>query len=125
MILIIIYCVKKGVWKLCSCFYLSFLSPSVGCKILRLFCRMEELIPILLQYVRSRQKPGGYVVWIAHNARCFDVPFLINELRRCSYSVPSNWLFIDTLPLAREVMKSGGISSFVFCLLVFFFQVLY
>ncbi|CAH9122156.1 unnamed protein product [Cuscuta epithymum] len=70
--------------------------------------RMEDLIPILLQYVRSRQKPGGYVVWIAHNARSFDVPFLINEFSRCRYSIPSNWLFIDTLPLARKVMKSAG-----------------
>lgn len=69
---------------------------------------MEDLIPILLQYVRSRQKAGGYVVWIAHNARTFDVPFLISELRRCSYSIPSNWLFIDTLPLAREAMKKYG-----------------
>ncbi|XP_019179319.1 PREDICTED: exonuclease DPD1, chloroplastic/mitochondrial isoform X2 [Ipomoea nil] len=73
--------------------------------------RMEDLIPILLQYVRSRQKPGGYVVWIAHNARTFDVPFLISELRRCSYSIPSNWLFIDTLPLAREAMKKYGGGS--------------
>lgn len=37
--------------------------------------RMEELIPILLQYIRSRQKPGGYVLLVAHNARTFDVPF--------------------------------------------------
>ncbi|CAN4108868.1 unnamed protein product [Withania somnifera] len=70
--------------------------------------RMGDLIPILLRYVGSRQKPGGYVVLVAHNARCFDVPFLIKEFSRCSFDIPSNWLFIDTLPLAREVMKSGG-----------------
>lgn len=68
--------------------------------------RMEELIPILLQYIQSRQHPGGYVVLVAHNGRCFDVPFLINEFNRCSYEIPSNWLFLDTLPLAREVRKS-------------------
>lgn len=50
-------------------------------------------------------------MWIAHNARTFDVPFLISELRRCSYSIPSNWLFIDTLPLAREAMKKYGGGS--------------
>lgn len=67
--------------------------------------RMEDLVPILLQYVRSRHKPGGYVLWIGHNARSFDVPFIINELRRCSMEVPPNWLFADTLPLARELRK--------------------
>ncbi|KAL3382002.1 hypothetical protein AABB24_001873 [Solanum stoloniferum] len=70
--------------------------------------RMGDLIPILLRYVGSRQKPGGYVVLVAHNARGFDVPFLIKEFGRCSFDIPSNWLFVDTLPLAREVMKSGG-----------------
>ncbi|KAA8536777.1 hypothetical protein F0562_029255 [Nyssa sinensis] len=70
--------------------------------------RMKDLIPILLQYVRSRQKPGGNVVLIAHNARCFDVPFLIKEFSRCSVEVPPDWLFVDTLPLARELMKLGG-----------------
>lgn len=69
--------------------------------------RMEELIPILLQYVKSRQKPEGYVLWIAHNGRNFDVPFLRNEFSRCYTGVPENWLFVDTMPLARELMKSG------------------
>lgn len=75
------------------------------------FCRMEELIPILLQYVKSRQKPGGFVVLIAHNARNFDVPFLIEEFSRCSYEIPPDWLFVDTLPLAREAMKSKGFKG--------------
>ncbi|XP_059440633.1 exonuclease DPD1, chloroplastic/mitochondrial isoform X3 [Corylus avellana] len=70
--------------------------------------RMEDLIPLLLQYVRSREKPDGYVLWVAHNARTFDVPFLIKEFSRCSTEVPPNWLFVDTRPLAREVMKSKG-----------------
>ncbi|KAJ9185972.1 hypothetical protein P3X46_005538 [Hevea brasiliensis] len=70
--------------------------------------RMEELIPILLEYIRSRQKPGGYVLLVAHNARTFDVPFLTNEFNRCGVDIPSNWLFVDTVPLAREWMKSEG-----------------
>lgn len=70
---------------------------------------MEELIPILLQYVQSRQKPRGYVLLVGHNARTFDVPFIINEFSRCSIEIPPNWLFADTLPLARELMKSGGL----------------
>ncbi|XVF41809.1 hypothetical protein PTKIN_Ptkin01aG0310300 [Pterospermum kingtungense] len=72
--------------------------------------RMEELIPILLQFVKSRQKPGGYVLWGGHNSFAFDLPFLINEFSRCSYEIPSNWLFLDTLSLARELIKSGGLS---------------
>lgn len=70
--------------------------------------RMEQLIPILLQYIQSRQIPGGDVVLVAHNARTFDVPFLKREFSRCSYEIPSDWLFIDTLPLARALMKSKG-----------------
>lgn len=69
---------------------------------------MQDLVPILFRYVQSREKPGGYVLWVAHNARCFDVPFIINEFRRCSTAIPSNWLFVDTLPLARQLMKSEG-----------------
>lgn len=80
-------------------------------------CRMKELIPILLQYVVSRQKPRGYVMWVAHNARSFDAPFLIKEFSRCSVEIPPNWLFMDTLPLAREVVKSGGL--FLFYLSIF------
>lgn len=71
---------------------------------------MKELIPILLQYIKSRQKPGGHVILVAHNARTFDVPFLVNEFSRCSFEIPPDWLFVDTLPLSREAMKSGGLS---------------
>ncbi|KAI4295207.1 hypothetical protein MLD38_040585 [Melastoma candidum] len=72
--------------------------------------RMQELIPIMLQYIRSRQKPGGYVLLIAHNARAFDVPFLLNEFERCSIEIPSNWRFLDTLLLARELVKAQGLK---------------
>ncbi|KAG7603597.1 Exonuclease DPD1, chloroplastic/mitochondrial [Arabidopsis thaliana] len=68
--------------------------------------RMEELIPIFLRYVESRQKPGGYVMLVAHNGKSFDFQFLINEFNRCSYEIPHNWLLLDSLPLARENMKS-------------------
>ncbi|XP_057718778.1 exonuclease DPD1, chloroplastic/mitochondrial [Arachis stenosperma] len=73
--------------------------------------RMEELIPILLQFVRSRQKPRGYVLWVAHNGRAFDFPFIMNEFRRHSTEIPPNWLFVDTLLLARELMKARGTKS--------------
>lgn len=71
---------------------------------------MRELIPILLQYIESRQVHGEQVLLAAHNARRFDVPFLIEAFRRCSFDIPHDLLFLDTLPLAREVMKSYGKS---------------
>ena len=46
----------------------------------------------------------------AHNARSFDVPFLRSEFTRCKAEFPSNWFFVDTLTLAREMMKSKGLS---------------
>lgn len=70
--------------------------------------RFKELVPILLQYVRSRQMSGKPVVWVAHNGRRFDVPFFIKEFQRCSEEVPADWLFVDTLPLARQLVKPDG-----------------
>lgn len=69
---------------------------------------MKELIPILLQFIKSRQKPDGYVLLVAHNARTFDVPFLLKEFSRCSVDIPLNWLFFDNILLARQLMKSTG-----------------
>ncbi|XP_057792158.1 exonuclease DPD1, chloroplastic/mitochondrial [Salvia miltiorrhiza] len=73
--------------------------------------RMKDFIPVLLQYVRSRQLPGGVVVLVSHNGTSFDVPFLKREFSRCSYEIPTDWLFLDTLPLARTVMKTKGTKS--------------
>ncbi|ONI28147.1 hypothetical protein PRUPE_1G126500 [Prunus persica] len=70
--------------------------------------RMAELIPILVEYIKSRQVPGGHVILAAHNARCFDVPFLLKEFSCCSFDVPPDWLFLDTLALARELRKLHG-----------------
>ncbi|GAV91053.1 RNase_T domain-containing protein [Cephalotus follicularis] len=70
--------------------------------------RMVDLIPILVRYIESRLMPGELPLFVAHNARRFDVPFLIKEFSRCKIDIPSNWLFLDTLPLARELMKLNG-----------------
>ncbi|OEL20343.1 Pentatricopeptide repeat-containing protein [Dichanthelium oligosanthes] len=70
--------------------------------------RFGELIPILLQYVSSRQMDGKPVLWVAHNGRSFDVPFLIFEFRRCKAEMPGDWLFVDTLPIARQLVDSSG-----------------
>lgn len=76
---------------------------------LLLLNRMQDLIPIMLKFVESRKLDGKPVVFIAHNGRKFDVPFFIREFRRCSFEIPSDWLFVDTLPLARKLVKPDGI----------------
>lgn len=70
--------------------------------------RWKDLAPILVLYVKSRQKAGGPVIWVAHNCRRFDARFLVKEFNRCSLKIPSDWVFVDTLPLARQVMKLNG-----------------
>uniref|UniRef100_A0A0D9W9Q5 Exonuclease domain-containing protein n=1 Tax=Leersia perrieri TaxID=77586 RepID=A0A0D9W9Q5_9ORYZ len=69
--------------------------------------RFSEVIPALLAFVRSRQAPGKPILWVAHNAR-FDVWFLAQEFDRCSAQIPADWLFLDTLSLARKLLKEDG-----------------
>ena len=57
------------------------------------------------------------VVFIAHNGRRFDIPFIISEFERCSVEIPSNWLFLDTLPIARQLAKEDGNLLYSCCLL--------
>lgn len=70
--------------------------------------RWKDLAPILLHFVRSRQIDGGPVLLVAHNGRSFDVPFIVKEFGRCSIEIPPYWLFLDTIPLARQLVKSDG-----------------
>ncbi|XXG54014.1 hypothetical protein AAC387_Pa03g1998 [Persea americana] len=70
--------------------------------------RWKDLAPILLHFVRSRQIDGGPVLLVAHNGRCFDVPFIVKEFGRCSIEIPPDWLFLDTVPLARQLVKPDG-----------------
>uniref|UniRef100_A0A0A9DQF6 Exonuclease domain-containing protein n=1 Tax=Arundo donax TaxID=35708 RepID=A0A0A9DQF6_ARUDO len=68
--------------------------------------RFSDVLPTLLAYVRSRQAPGKPVLWVAHNAKNFDVPFLAQEFARCSAEIPADWFFVDSLSLARKLVKS-------------------
>jgi DNA polymerase III epsilon subunit-like protein len=80
--------------------------------------RFRDVLPILLAYVRSRQAPGKPVLWIAHNAKQFDVPFLNLEFDRCSAQVPADWLFVDSLLLAKKLKKIDGMSSYIWVPLI-------
>ncbi|XBJ04611.1 hypothetical protein VPH35_023519 [Triticum aestivum] len=73
-----------------------------------LVCRPDvpsDVLPLLLALVRSRQTPGKPVIWVAHNVKQFDGPFLDQEFDRCSAQMPEDWLFVDTLCLARKLPK--------------------
>lgn len=71
---------------------------------------MEELIPILLQFVKSRQKPGGYVMWCAHNGFAFDLPFLIDLLGHTWFHplMLQGWLVMETPWTLIEMGKEAS-----------------
>ncbi|MCO5552032.1 hypothetical protein L7F22_005541 [Adiantum nelumboides] len=70
--------------------------------------RWKDVAPVLTQFVESKRISGGPVFLVAHNGKRFDVPFLMKEFERCSLEVPSWWQFVDSVPIAREVMKAKG-----------------
>ncbi|KAJ0980615.1 hypothetical protein J5N97_008870 [Dioscorea zingiberensis] len=70
--------------------------------------RFKEMVPKFLKFVNDRRMDRKQVLLVAHNARKFDVPFLVKEFQRYSMEVPSNWLFLDTLPLAQKLVKQDG-----------------
>ncbi|XP_062226806.1 exonuclease DPD1, chloroplastic/mitochondrial-like [Phragmites australis] len=85
-------------------------ASAVNCISTDLVCRPDiprfsDVLPVLLAYVRSRQAPGKPVLWVAHNAKQFDAPFLVQEFDRCSAQIPTDWLFVDSLSLARKLVK--------------------
>ena len=84
---------------------------------------MEDVIPRLFEWV-ERQEPDKPVIWLAHNGKTFDFPFLIREMKRCGFDTPDRWRFFDTLTLARRLVDSNGTSlfSFLFFSFLSFFQ---
>lgn len=65
--------------------------------------RFGDVLPLLLAFVQSRQTPGKPVIWVAHRAKAFDAPFLAREFDRCSVQMPTDWLFVDSVCLARKL----------------------
>jgi DNA polymerase III alpha subunit (gram-positive type) len=50
-------------------------------------------------------------VLIAHNGKRFDVPFLAMEFKRVGLVMPTNWYFLDTLYLARNLISKDDLPS--------------
>ena len=67
------------------------------------------MIPRLFEWV-ERQEPDKPVIWLAHNGKTFDFPFLIREMKRCGFDIPDRWRFFDTLTLSRRLVDSNGTS---------------
>uniref|UniRef100_A0A0E0KCN1 Exonuclease domain-containing protein n=1 Tax=Oryza punctata TaxID=4537 RepID=A0A0E0KCN1_ORYPU len=86
--------------------YVHGISSSMVCK--PDIPRFREFIPVLLQYVLSRQMADKPVLWVAHNGRNFDVPFLMYEFQRSKIEMPGDWLFVDTRPIAKQLIDSDG-----------------
>eukprot|EP00850_Spirogloea_muscicola_P004031 SM000017S02771 [mRNA] locus=s17:117648:119531:- [translate_table: standard] len=69
--------------------------------------RWDVVARALVAFVNFRQVGDAPVVLAAHNAKTFDVPFLVQECRRVGVDIPSSGLFLDTFSLAREALRSG------------------
>ena len=64
-----------------------------------------EVMTAFIDFVEGRRKGFEPVILVAHNARRFDVPFIMKESRACSIDVPSHWYFVDTIDLAKTMLK--------------------
>jgi DNA polymerase III alpha subunit (gram-positive type) len=45
-------------------------------------------------------------ILVAHNGRRFDFPFLISHMAAAGLAMPSGWLALDSLELARQFLPS-------------------
>ncbi|XP_024402182.1 uncharacterized protein [Physcomitrium patens] len=64
-----------------------------------------EVMTAFVDFVESRRIGNSDVILVAHNGRRFDVPFIMKECYECSMEIPSHWYFIDTIDLAKAMLK--------------------
>lgn len=57
-----------------------------------------------MQFIKENSKSGETPVLVAHNGNVFDNRMLTAEFKRAGLSVPANWQWLDTLPLAKELL---------------------
>ena len=62
------------------------------------FC---QAMPLMIDFIQRTCPPGKQPVLIAHNGNPYDFRLLTSECLRAGLEVPSDWLTLDTLPLAR------------------------
>ena len=56
---------------------------------------------LMIDFIQRTCPPGKQPVLIAHNGNNYDFKLLTSECLRAGLEVPSDWLTLDTLPLAR------------------------
>ena len=76
----------------------------MACKIILPFCLCRQAAADLVEFVSKGTKPGAVAVLIAHNGNIFDNRMLTAEFKRCGMAVPQTWQWMDSLPLARELL---------------------
>ena len=67
-----------------------------------LACR--QVAADLVQFVKKCSKPGEIAVLVSHNGKNFDNRMLTAEFKRSGNTVPPSWHWLDTLPLARQLL---------------------
>ena len=56
---------------------------------------------MLLDYIDRQCHGAGTPVLVAHNGRRFDVPFLLNELKRSNLELPAHCAYLDTFMFCK------------------------
>lgn len=64
-----------------------------------------DFFPLLRTWVSSRNRGSRPVLFIAHNGTTFDLPFVAWECARGGLELPREWLYADSLPIARSFEK--------------------
>ena len=67
-----------------------------------LYKTIDKYIPLIVEFI-GKTEP---VFLVGHNCDSFDKILLLKELKNCNIDIPSNWYFIDTLKLARNLLPN-------------------
>jgi len=67
--------------------------------------KFGEIIENLEKDIECKNK-GNKTYLVAHNGNGFDELFLKQEYNRIKRDIPENYIFIDTLPITRKLLKN-------------------
>ncbi|DBB01647.1 TPA: hypothetical protein ACH3X1_000283 [Trebouxia sp. C0004] len=64
----------------------------------------KQVAAQLVQFINKGTEADEVPVLVAHNGKNFDNRMLTAEYKRCGVSLPEMWQWLDTLPLARNLL---------------------
>ena len=64
----------------------------------------------VIEFIQGACPPGRRPVLVAHNGVRYDFMLLFAECLRAGVELPPDWLFIDTLPLAKVSEWTRGLA---------------